>query len=1113
MARTPAKKRSFHQELVLNRWMLSHFRGKSLAVLKERLGADRHEGLDDDGQTRFFHELVRDLFEYDRISNAELRRYDLNIVAHWKAITEKRNVAEGAVLTMKYFQYLSLLFSEIYLDWYFNHRQDLLDGLNAELKAYSEEEGAEPFRPYTADDLNKIAYWSATGSGKTLLLHVNIRQYLHYYRGGNAGVGSGAYPDKIIILTPNEGLSRQHLEELSLSGFSFHRLFDKNRAPDFPGTIEVIDVNKLGDEGGDKTVAVDAFEGDNLVLVDEGHRGTSSGAGAWLARREKLVSKGFAFEYSATFSQAVGKGMTVEKAEEELLKKKAKRIFPDRQWRTLSGDEKAQLSLSLAEQKRARSDAVKETYAKAILFDYSYKFFYADGYGKEHLILNLADDRDEETRALYFTACLLAFYQQLYLWETKRSVMADFNIERPLWVFVGHTVAGEESDLMAVLSFLAGFLNNDERAKGWIAELIADRAQLLDTKGRSIFAGRFTPLLGQDAEAVYADILRRVFNAESRQRLKLINLKSSKGELALRVGTSEPFGLINIGDDSGFYKTADDLETKGFDTEGHDFAGSLFHQINLPDSRMSMLVGSRKFTEGWSSWRVSTMGLLNMGRGEGSQIIQLFGRGVRLKGRDMSLKRSLPTERPKGSYLEKLEALNIFGVRADYMATFREYLIEEGITPSDEIITLDFPTRSNLPTGRRLKTLKLRDGYKDNQAKGFKRVHFPWLYEVPAEFEGKIKQPHVTLDLYPRVEAMASDGKGQTDDGNARHIGKIDRALMAMFDWDRLFLSLQQYKLQKSWSNLRVEKARLRQFCESRDDWYTLFMPASELTFSGFTTVLKLQDVLLQLLCDYTDRFYQGLKAAYEGQYFDLDEVTEEHGSMLKLYQFEIENSDAGETYLNRLKALQEIVAAGNIGEANKWHAANMVAISFDRHLFYPLLCPVKDGTLPLKMRPLGLGAESEVRFVKDLMAFYESDAGRKAIGKRSLYLLRNADSKGKGLGFALAGNFYPDFLLWLVDDETGHQSLSFLDPKGIRNLDLDDPKFGLFREVKKLEGEVGDGSLSLNAFILSETDFGDLLNSRRLNRADLEARNVLFMEKSNSSYIDQLFRAIAAPQ
>ena len=33
------------------------------------------------------------------------------------------------------------------------------------------------------------------------------------------------------------------------------------------------------------------------------------------------------------------------------------------------------------------------------------------------------------------------------------------------------------------------------------------------------------------------------------------------------------------------------------------------------------------------------MGLLNIGRGKGPQIIQLFGRGVRLKGKEFSLKR------------------------------------------------------------------------------------------------------------------------------------------------------------------------------------------------------------------------------------------------------------------------------------------------------------------------------------------------------------------------------------------------------------------------------------------------------------------------------------------
>ena len=1106
MARAPRSRRTFHQELVLNRWILGFFKGDGLAALKDRLADSRNEGVDEDGHTGFLHELIHNLFDVDRIDAAELRRYDLNIADHWQAITHRRNAVEGSVLTMKYFQYLSLLFSEVYLDWYFNRRDGLLAGLNEELTRYRLENGAEPFRDYVVEDLAKIAFWSATGSGKTLLLHVNIKQYLQYLQ----AAGAKKFPDKIILLTPSEALSRQHLDELSLSGFSFHRPFDKNRAPDFPGTIEVIDINKLGDEMGDKTVAVEAFEGDNLVLVDEGHRGTGSAGGAWMARREALVSKGFAFEYSATFSQAVAKGLTIEKAEEEILKKKAKRWFDTTSLRSLSDTQRDFIALADAEKRRAKLDAVRETYAKAILFDYSYKYFYADGYGKESLILNLADDRNEQNRALYFTACLLSFYQQLWLWETKSDAIADFNVERPLWVFVGNTVAGEDSDIITVLRFLGRFLNDDEQMKAWLAELIANRARLLDTKGRSIFEGRFAPLLGQDAEAIYADILRRMFNAGSRQRLKLINLKGSKGELALRVGTSEPFGLISIGDDSGFFKTAEEGE-EPFDTESDDFGAGLFQTINRPDSKMTVLIGSRKFTEGWSSWRVATMGLLNMGRGEGSQIIQLFGRGVRLKGREMSLKRSVSHERPRGCYLDKLETLNIFGVRADYMATFKEYLSEEGITPSDEMIQLDFPTRPNLPSGKRLKTLKLRDGYKDNQAKGFKRTHYPWLYEVPAEFAGKIKTPHITLDLYPRVEALSSQDKSTAPDkSEARHAGKLDSRAMTMFNWDQVFLAVQEYKLLKSWSNLRLDRARLIDFCSKHDDWYTLYAPRAELSLGSFGDVLKQQSILIRLLADYTDRFYQSLKAGYEGQYYDVAEITADHGSMLRLYQIEIDDSDEGATYLKRLEELKTIVAAGDIGRASKWHAANMVAISFGRHLYYPLMSPEHGKQLPLKMRPVAFDAPSEVKFVEDLQAFYESEKGKEAIGNRSLYLLRNADTKAKGLGFALAGNFYPDFLLWLVDDATGKQWLKFVDPKGIRNLDLDDPKFGLHRTIKDIERQLNDKALDLSAFILSETPFGNLLNvGAQASKADLESRNVLFMDSGRDSYLTKLLRPI----
>lgn len=1092
---------SFHKQLVLNQWLLGFFKGGTLQGLKFRLGEDRHEGIDEDGQTCFFHELTQNLFEVDRVSEQDLRRYDLNIVQHWTAITEQRNKLEGSTLNMKYFQYLSLLFTEVYLDWYFNRSQQLLDGLNQQMQQYNQSADSEnKFQPFLLDELNKLAFWNATGSGKTLLLHVNIRQYLHYFQKGR-----DIYPDKIILLTPNEGLSRQHLAELNLSGFGFSRMFDKNRSGVFKGTIEIIDINKLGDEMGDKTVAVEAFEGRNLVLVDEGHRGTGTAAGAWMSRRESLVRGGFAFEYSATFGQAVAKGLTVQKAETELVKKKAKLLFETTNLKKLDDGQKRQLSLNSEEKRKARSMATREVYAKSILFDYSYKFFYEDGYGKESLILNLKDEdySQEETARQYFTACLLSFYQQQYLWEANRERLADFNIEKPLWVFVGNTVAGEDSDILNVLRFFAAFLNDEAQTKVWLKDLIANTARLLDSKGRNIFHDRFTPLMGFSVDEVYNGILKRLFNADAKQRLKVVNLKNSKGELVLKVGESDPFGLINIGDDAGFFKEAESVHNLAlFDTEADDFGGSLFGTLNRKDTHLNVLIGSRKFTEGWSSWRVSTMGLLNMGKGEGSQIIQLFGRGVRLKGKDYSLKRSTPAQRPKGAHLERLETLNIFGVNAGYMATFKEYLKEEGITPSDEVIELDFETRPNLPKSK-LKTLSLKDGYKDNQVNGFKRTHFPWLYEVPAEFAGKIKPAHITLDLYPKLEALATQDKNNAPDSNIRHMGKIASETMALFDFDRIYLAVQEFKLLKSWSNLRLDQSRLMDFCLKSNDWYTLYIPKAELEVRGFADIEKQQDILIRLLQDYTDRFYKSLKVAYEGQFYDIVNVKEDDDSLLKVYQFEIEDSADGEAYEKKLKVLQELVKAGNIGEASKWNAGQMVAICFDSHLYYPLFAI--EGAVPLKMRPLSFDAPSEVQFIRDLENFYQSPLGQQVIGKRSLYLLRNADTKAKGLGFALAGNFYPDYLLWLVDDETGEQCLNFIDPKGIRQMNLTDPKLGLYKEVKVLQDKLGDPKMTLNAFILSGTAFSNLLNVT-CKQSELEDRNVLFMNDGGAVYLKKLF-------
>lgn len=227
------------------------------------------------------------------------------------------------------------------------------------------------------------------------------------------------------MLTPNEGLSRQHLDELHLSGFGFAQHFNKAQTPP-RGTIEIIDINKLGDEMGEKTVAVEAFEGNNLVLVDEGHRGTGTAAGAWMSRRDALVRGGFAFEYSATFGQAVAKGLTVATAEEDIQKKRAKMLFETSSLKKLTAFELARLALTTEDKRRARMIATREIYAKCILFDYSYKYFYEDGYGKESLILYYPLLSLEDKEAVPLKMRPLAFDAPSE-WEFVRDLEAFYN--------------------------------------------------------------------------------------------------------------------------------------------------------------------------------------------------------------------------------------------------------------------------------------------------------------------------------------------------------------------------------------------------------------------------------------------------------------------------------------------------------------------------------------------------------------------------------------------------------------------------------------------------------------------------------------------------------------
>ncbi|MDT9165746.1 hypothetical protein RSW31_25030, partial [Escherichia coli] len=84
--------------------------------------------------------------------------------------------------------------------------------------------------------------------------------------------------------------------------------------------------------------------------------------------RDQLSKTGFAFEYSATFGQAIHAAA------------------------------------------KGKKEELTQEYSKSILFDYSYKYFYEDGYGKDYRILNLKED-NVDFKNKYLTANLLSYYQ------------------------------------------------------------------------------------------------------------------------------------------------------------------------------------------------------------------------------------------------------------------------------------------------------------------------------------------------------------------------------------------------------------------------------------------------------------------------------------------------------------------------------------------------------------------------------------------------------------------------------------------------------------------------------------------------------------------------------
>jgi hypothetical protein len=361
--------------LTLHAWLNDHFGYKTTRALLDDVKDYVDEGFNPNGYSSIC-EFLKFRAEPNSAIEEALPTYDSNIKRHLAAINNKRTQP----IVLRYFQYLALLYAEIFLDWKFNRPEEFLRQLNVFVQVRNDAKAPGDVLDtcFEAGDLEKLAFWMATGAGKTLIMHINYHQYLYYCKEAL---------DHIVLITPNEGLSEQHLRELANSDIRCERFkVEGNRLAHAHNTMQVIEITKLVEEktGGGLSVPVEAFEGNNLIFVDEGHKG--SGGKVWRKYREDLAGTGFTFEYSATFGQALAAA--------------------------------------------GNADLVEE-YGKAIAFDYSYRYFYGDGYGKNFRILNVRHDEETQTETLLL-GNLLSFYEQRRYFKQNTDAVRAYGLDSPL---------------------------------------------------------------------------------------------------------------------------------------------------------------------------------------------------------------------------------------------------------------------------------------------------------------------------------------------------------------------------------------------------------------------------------------------------------------------------------------------------------------------------------------------------------------------------------------------------------------------------------------------------------------------------------------------------------
>ena len=848
---------------------------------------------------------------------------------------EDYNALTKQTFKLRYYQVLALLFTECF----FADQQQ-----SKGFDTGSEQEGQR-----------MLAYWMATGSGKTHIMHLNILQYLHHFcKKDNARL-------QIFLTTPLANLIKQHERELEPYIRELNKTYS-NRIELIIDTTQGLlqkedDYFRLPDEG----------EIRRLILVDEAHIGlTSQQSGKFRELRNRLnVGDSFLFEYSATFHNL------------------ATELQPE--------------------------------YDNATIYRYDYTRFYNDGYGKDHFFKPIAADEvaaesDEEIKD-NLDEGLRVMEEKLQTFNRVQNdgqYDSDLTAHRPLMAFMGHTVADpkdagkdeEVSDIQKVLDYLAA-LKEGERQKF-----------------RSIFGGAIIgPLV----------VARNPYN---------------NSELLLSYGDGEKWGMINVGDAVSFYNSIENprIETR---VEAIENPNLHFENLDNETSPINILIGSRKFAEGWNSYRLSVIDLINLGSAKGNLIIQIFGRGVRLRGKGGDGKRRhidhkpdyyLLRQRDREDDIRRLETLTVFSLKQSYLEHFLKEVHAGGV---------QFQHVFKIPVN-------------------------PIFFEVGDNTSVHFEDYRYKLPIFKQGNTVGSGIKRVTFSGSEIHYTYLDDGTERsgiMNSWRKLSLD---YRTDKGKNALNVyedlrqnsekyacylNRAKLAAliYREAEKNQLQLYSKENyEPTIIDFLSLIREiryqkqgQDPIAwtdrlnhQIVIDATRMLRNRINAHINRANYVYEPLERDDFIYEYTVTKEFPTQDELDAFLKRVENAETDALQEN-PQSQLRNKLRLLLSRGHRHIYEPLMRPqeeVENEHRDVKVSPDKLNA-GEKKFVENLTEYIKLHYRRNE--RYEFYLMRNAQKIGIYLE-SDAGSYYPDFMLWILDTQQNITHILFIDPKGQRGI-IDD--------------------------------------------------------------------------